>query len=94
MLKTKYIFLKKMYPFDVILFIKNNKYITYGYDSYILKYVNYKNKINILDSYHINYIIIDNLTIINRSIFDDNKYLEFLYKQLLIDAIIENVNIF
>jgi len=87
MLKTRYLFLKRLYPNDVIIFIRHHKYLSYGYDYYILKLLDYKNNFKILEEYHINYLVIDNLTIINHVTYMDNKYLEYLYKGLLINYV-------
>lgn len=43
-----------------------------------------RNIIETLEFYNINYIIIDNLTIIKRKEFNDNKYLELLKSGIII----------
>lgn len=79
MLKTKYIFLKRLYQNDLIIFIKNKKYYYLDNDLLIIKYFNNLNK------YHINYILLDDLDIIHRKVYIDNRYMEYLYKSLLIN---------
>lgn len=49
-----------------------------------------KNIIETLEFYNINYIIIDNLTIIKRKEFSDNKYLELLKSGIIILMINNN----
>ena len=78
MLKTKYIFLKRLYQNDLIIFIKNKKYYYLDNDLLIVRYFNN------LDKYHINYILLDDLDIIFRKVYLDNRYYEYLYKSLLL----------
>ena len=73
MLKTRYNFIKRLYKDYIIIFKKNNNNYIYDYDFLYL----FKDKINIinkLNKYHINYIIIDNVKIINIKKYSDNLY--------------------
>ena len=73
MLKTRYKFIKKIYNDYIIIFIKND--YNYLYDYEILSIFKDKdNIINKLNKYYINYIILDNMKIIDIKIFKDNKY--------------------
>ncbi len=85
MLKTKYDFLKKLYPNDAIVFLKNKKYYFLYDDLFFTKYFKTKGLIKNLEINHINYIILDNLDIIRRVTFDDNRYREIMIKGALID---------
>ena len=87
MLKTKYKFLKKLYPKDVILFYKDGKYLLYDNDYYIIKVINDYRIVNECEKNHINYFIIDNLMMIKHITYNDNKYYEYLFKGLLIDSL-------
>lgn len=87
MIKNKYKFLKKLYPNDIIIFLKKNTYYVYYEDVCLLKKVKRYRIINYLNMKHINYIIIDNLDIVEHKIFDDNKYRR-LYRLTIIRLII------
>ena len=70
MLRTRHDFIKSIYNDYIIIYIKNNYYI-YDYEFlFILK----GKLINKLNNNHINYLIIDNMNIINKITFNDNKY--------------------
>ena len=72
MLKTRYSFIKKLYNDYIIIYIKNNNYYIYNYE--FLRLFNDKtNIINKLNKYHINYIIIDNMKIIDIIKYIDNN---------------------
>lgn len=87
MLKTKYIFLKKLYPNDVIVFLKKERYFVLFDDLYLLKSFEKKGIIKNLEKCYINYIILDNLVMVKRKTFTNNNYLEYLYKGIFIDFI-------
>ena len=70
-IKTRYLFLKRLYPNYVIIILKKDEYITFDIDNKIVKLIDYK-----LDKYNINYLILDNLEIIKIINYTNNKYLE------------------
>lgn len=71
MLKTRHDFIKNIYNDYIIIYNKNDNYYLYDYEFLYL----FKGKlINKLNKYHINYLIIDNMNIISKIIFNDNKY--------------------
>ena len=71
MLKTRHGFIKNIYNDYIIIYIKNNNYYIYDYEFlFILK----GKLINKLNKNRINYLIIDNMNIINKITFNDNKY--------------------
>ena len=73
MLKTRYDFIKKLYKDYIIIFRKNNYNYIYNYEFLSL----FNDKMSIiskLNKYHINYIILDNMNIIDIINFKDNKY--------------------
>ena len=86
MLKTKYIFLKRLYQNDLIIFIKNRKFYYLDNDLLIIKYFNN------LDKYHINYILLNDLDIVYKKVYTDNRYIEYLYKSLIINMYINYKN--
>lgn len=85
-IKTRYLFLKRLYPNYVIIILKKDKYITFDIDNKIFNLLN--NSFNNLDKYNINYLIIDNLIIIKISKYINNRYLEFKKRVELLSAIL------
>lgn len=86
-MKTKYIFLKKLYFDYVIIFIKNRRYYVLMNDMYVVKYFGNEILINYFKNNHINYILIDGLEINDICSYIDNRYFEFLLKELMIEKI-------
>ena len=95
MYNTRYYFLKKIYPNHLLLF-KTNKnklgYKSFGYDKYILDGIrNYtidmRTIIQRLHKLNINYIIIDNLELIKIYNFENNMYVNYLYKFMCLNVI-------
>ena len=79
-MKERYNVLKHIYPNYLILLIKNNKYYTFDEDKLIFNYL--KRKLN-----NINYIILDNLDIIVKKEYENNKYLNNYFKINLINIL-------
>ena len=82
MLKTRHQFIKRIYKDYIIIYIKNNNYYIYNYEFLSL----FKDKLNIinkLNKYHVNYIIIDNMNIIEKKSFNDNNYYRYMYKYMI-----------
>ena len=79
-MKERYKVLKKIYPYYLILIIKNNKYYTFDEDKLIFNYL--KRKLN-----NINYIILDNLDIIVKKEYENNNYLNYYFKINLINIL-------
>ena len=61
--RNRYVFIKRTYPKNIVLFLKKGKYISYGLDKEFLKYLRFK-KINDLNYWHINYLILENMQIL------------------------------
>lgn len=83
---SRYIFFKKMYKRHIILIKGKDRYYTYDRDFEILRYVNFKSKYDecnlcCLDKYNINYIVIEDLDIIDNVKFKNNNYMKY-YKLL------------
>ena len=91
MIKTRYKFLKRLYKDYILVFIVKGYYYVYYRDVFVLSFKE-KTLIQTLESNHINYIIIDNLTIIKKTLFKDNRYYEFLFKNELVTSLCYNFN--
>lgn len=81
MIKTRYNFIKNIYNDYIIIFNKNNNYYIYNYEFLSIL----KDKISIinkLNKYNINYIIINNMDIIDKRIFN-NKYNYYKYRYII-----------
>ena len=89
MLKTKYFFLKKLYPEYVIIFEKNRNYYVLYDDDDVIIYFFRKKLISNLKRYHINYMIMDHYDVKEKEFFLDNRYQELLLKGILIKKMIE-----
>lgn len=90
MLMRRVSFLKKLYSDYVIFVLKNEKYYVFKEDrlvieSLISKSVLKEKDINKIDS--VNYIILDNLTILKKYETYENKYNYILKKQKLIEIL-------
>ena len=81
-MKERYNVLKHIYQNYLILIIKNNKYYTFDEDKIIFNYINRN-----LNKYEINYIILDNLDIIVKKEYENNKYLNYYFKINLINIL-------
>lgn len=87
---NRYSFTKKVYPNYVVLLIHKNKYYSYDIDRKILNYIKFKNKTYILRKKHINYLVLDELDIIEKYDYDDNmfdKYVHLIYLNKIFDKI-------
>ena len=75
-MKNKYYFFKRLYKDFVIIFIdKDNKIRSYEVDNMLLKYI--KNE-------DISYVMVSNDFVVNVVSRCNNKYYEYLIKELLI----------
>ena len=80
-MKNKYYFFKRLYKDFVIIFIdKDNKIRSYEVDSMLLKYI--KNE-------DISYVMVRNDFVVNVVSRCNNKYYEYLIKELLKQAQID-----
>ena len=93
-LKSRYTFIKKYYPNNFFVFLTNKGYMFYGVDKRIVEnFCKSKNKrkniniINWLQKKKINYLIIDNTTIIDSFECDDSQYEKYYYQSLLCDIL-------
>ena len=74
-MKNRYEFIKKIYKEYIIFILKKNKYYIFNNDEKICKL------------FDINYIALNNLDIIKKISYNDNKYYEYLIKYILISIV-------
>ena len=90
-MKNRYDFIKNIYKDYIIFIVKKDKYYTFKNDELICKCFNVS--FNNISKYNLNYLVLDNLDIVEIKEYDNNKYYEYLIKSILI-KIIENVKLF
>lgn len=78
-------FLKKLYPNYIIIFIRKKELVTFDMDNKIINFCRKKKEkiVNTLEREEINYFIIDNLDIIKKREFINNRYLEYKKKVII-----------
>ena len=76
---NRYKFTKNIYSYYIVLLYKKNKYYTYGIDKKILEYIKFNNKTYILRKYRINYLVLDELDIIEKYKYVDNQVVRYSY---------------
>ena len=74
----RYQFTKKIYPNYIVFLLVKGKYRTYDMDLKIVNYLNFDNKLELLVKKHINYLILDDLEIIDMKEFEDNNYEKYI----------------
>ena len=83
----RYIFTKETFKGYLVILIKNNRYYSYGNDDKILKYLKFKNNLNVIRKRKINYLILDNLDIIEKKEYDKNEFDKYLYLVYIINVL-------
>ena len=81
---NRYYIAKKKHQEYLIVIIRKGKYVSYGIDALILKHL--KTNVNIehqLQRLHINYLILDNLDIINKYTDENNQYNKYFYLETI-----------
>lgn len=76
-----------MYKNYLVILINKGNYTSYYYDLDILKIIGFNNKLEILDQYKINHIIVNNLEIIIKKKFLDNRY-DYYFKFCILKKVI------
>ena len=76
---NRYSFTKEVYPNYVVLLLKNGKYYSYGKDKMIIKYIGFKDRTNIFRKKKINYLVLDELDIVEKYEYLDNELDRYLY---------------
>ena len=89
---TRYKFIKRLYPSCLVIIKSNDKYKSFRKDGILLNYILDKYKINKLSKFKINYVIIENLDIIDEKKFEENKYYKFIKEAYLSMVLIEIKN--
>ena len=87
MLKTKYLFLKRLYPDKVIVLEKYGNYYLFGEDDYVFDFFLRKRLIFYLREYHVDYMVVENYEVKEDVVYIDNYYHELMIKGLLIKAL-------
>lgn len=89
---NRYRFTKNLYKDYVIILVKKNKYYSFDKDKDLLEYIKFKDKLYILRKKKINYLILDELDIIEKYEYQDNQLNRYLY-MMYIDKILKNMKI-
>jgi hypothetical protein len=76
--KHRYEFTKKVHPGYIVFLVVKGKYVTYGNDIDIIRYIKFNGKFKVFDKYKINYLVLDNLDIIDKKEYDNNNYDKYL----------------
>ena len=76
---NRYSFTKEVYPDYVVLLVKKNKYYSYSIDRKVLDYIKFKDKTYILRKKHINYLVLDELDIVEKYEYSDNQLDRYIY---------------
>ena len=76
---NRYNFTKGVYPNYIVLLYKKGKYYTFGKDREVLLYIKFKDKTNILRKKKINYLVLDELDIMEKYEYLDNQLNRYLY---------------
>lgn len=87
---NRYGFTKEVYSNYIILLKRKNRYYSYSMDRKVLDYIKFKDKTYILRRKHINYLILDELDIVEKYEYSDNqldKYIYLVYMKKVLDEI-------
>ena len=76
---NRYYFTKDVYPRYLVILLKKEKPYSFGIDRKILNYIRFKDKTYILQKKKINYLILDELDIVEKKEYDDNNYDRYEY---------------
>ena len=86
---NRYNFTKNVYKDYLIIIRRKNKYYTFSKDKKILNYINFKDKIYVIKKKQINYLVLDNLDIIDITKYDNNNYNKYLFLSYIDDILLE-----
>ena len=87
---NRYSFTKEVYSNYIILLKRKNRYYSYSIDRKVLDYIKFKDKTYILRKKHINYLVLDELDIIEKDEYSDSqldKYIYLVYMKKILDEI-------
>ena len=71
---NRYKFTKNIYSDYLVIIYRLGNYYSFSYDNDILKYIKFKGNTNIIKRKRINYLILNNLDIIEINRYYDNRY--------------------
>lgn len=71
---NRYNFTKDIYSDYLVIIYRLGNYYSFSYDKDILKYIKFKGNTYILKRRKINYLILNNLDIIEINKYEDNRY--------------------
>ena len=71
---NRYKFTKKIYSDYLVIIYRLGNYYSFSYDKDILKYIKFKGNTNIIKRRRINYLVLNNLDIIEINKYKDNRY--------------------
>lgn len=91
-LKNRYLFFKRMYPSTLIIFENKKKQLTTMSLDFLM-FKQFDKNLRLIKNKNIDYMLIDNLTIIEKSFYLNNEYDKY-YKISLIKRILDKNIIF
>lgn len=86
-MKNRFEFIKNIYKDYIIFIVKKDKYYMFGNDALICKHFDID--VRNVKKININYLILDNLDIIEIKKYDNNLYYEYLIKSLIINYVLK-----
>lgn len=89
---TRYKFIKKLYPRSLVIIKSDDRYKSFRKDGVLLDYIIYNFNLNKISKFKINYIIVENLDIIDEKEFVDSNYYKFIKVAYLSKVLIEIKN--
>lgn len=87
---NRYKFTKNIYSDYLVIIYSLDNYYSFSYDKDILKYIKFKGNTNIIKRKRINYLILNNLDIIEINKYYDNRY-DYYLKIICIIKVINMV---
>ena len=82
-LMARYEFAKKIFPHRLIIFKTKNGYKSVGKDQELLDYIIINKLLFKLKDLKINFVLIDNMDIIDEGCFDDDSYYRYVKISML-----------
>ena len=76
---NRYSFTKEVYSNYIILLKRKNRYYSYSIDRKVLDYIKFKDKTYILRKKHINYLVLDELDIVEKYEYSNNQLDRYIY---------------
>ena len=91
-IRLRYNFAKKIYPHRLIIFKTKNGFKSIGKDQILLDYIISNKLLRKLNNVMIDYVILDNMDIIDEGTFEINNYYRYV-KISQVDKILNNIKI-